>query len=90
MRVASLDELEASSSAGRWSSSDGAENDRNKKANEIVRVTVGSIVKEGGVTSNSKSKLWKDMSLKGAIQNWIMNMSTLRGIQDQRESVHQQ
>ena len=41
MRIASLDELEESSGAGRWSSSWGAENDRNKKVNEIVRAFVG-------------------------------------------------
>ena len=60
MRVASLDELEASSSAGRWSSPGGAENDRNKKVNEIARAFVGSITKEGDivVAPDTKSKLW--------------------------------
>ena len=48
MRIANLDELGASSSAGRWSSSGRAENDRNKKVNEIDRALVGSIMKEGG------------------------------------------
>ena len=71
MRIARLDELAASSGAGRWSSSGGAENDRNKRVNEIVRAFVGSIMKEEDivVASDSKSKLWKDMSLK---QNWNM------------------
>ena len=45
MRIASLDELGAGS-AGRWSSSGGAENDKNKKLDEIVRVLVGKIMKE--------------------------------------------
>ena len=36
----------SSSGAGRWSSSWRAENDRNKKVNEIVRAFVGFIVKE--------------------------------------------
>ena len=69
MRLASL-----SSSAGRWSSSGGAENDKNKRANEIVRAIVGSIVKEGNsvVASHSMSKLWKYMTLKRQIQNWNM------------------
>ena len=47
MRIASLDELEESSGAGRWSSSGGAKKDRNKKVNEIVRTIVGSVMKEG-------------------------------------------
>ena len=74
MRIASLDEVGASSSAGRLSSSGGAENDRNKKVNEIVRASVGLEMKEGDnvVASDSKSKLWKDMSLKRARQNWNM------------------
>ena len=48
----------------------GAENDRNKKVNEIVRVPMGSIMIEGDmvVASDSKSKLLKDLSLKRAIQ----------------------
>ena len=37
MRIASINELGASSSAGRWFSSVGAENERNKKVNDIVR-----------------------------------------------------
>ena len=79
MRIASLDELGASSSAGRWSSSGGAENDRNKKVNKIVRALVGSIMKEEDIVdaSSSKSKLWKDMSLKRAIQSWNVKLSTL-------------
>ena len=46
MRVASFDEVEESSGAGRRSSSEGAETDRNKKANEIVRDLVGLVLKE--------------------------------------------
>ena len=74
MRIGSLDELGASSSAGSWSSSEGAENDRTMKANEIVRAIVGIINKEGDivVASDSKSKLWKEKSLKRAMQNWDM------------------
>ena len=61
-RIARLDELGASSSAGRWSSPGGAENDRNKKANELMRTLVRPITKEGDtvVASDSKSKLWRD------------------------------
>ena len=71
MRIASIDELEKGSSTARWFSPGGAENDRNKKANEIVRAIVGSIVKKGDiiVASDRKSKLWKDMSLKRAMQH---------------------
>ena len=51
----------ASSSAGRWSSSGGAENDRNKKAGHRgFNSEEGDIV----VASDSKSKLWRDISLK--------------------------
>ena len=46
MGIASLDELGASSSAGRCPSSLGAENDRNKKVNEVVSVLVGFLMKE--------------------------------------------
>ena len=62
MRIASLDELRASSSAGRWSSSGGAENDRNETVNEIASAHAGSTRKEGDivVASDNKSKLWKD------------------------------
>ena len=74
LRIASLDGLGAGSIAVRSSSSGGAENDRNKKVNEIVRAVVGSKMKEGDivVAFDSKSKLWKDMCLKRAIQNWNM------------------
>ena len=60
MRIASIDELETSSRAGRWSSPGRAENDRTKRANELVRALVGLITKEGDtvVASDSKSKLW--------------------------------
>ena len=74
MRIASLDELEESSDPGRWSSSGRAENDRNKKVNEIAKAFVGLVMKGGDiiVASGSKSKQWKDMSLKRAIQDWNM------------------
>ena len=47
-----------------WSSSGRAENDRNKKVSEILRVLVGQVVREGDtvVASDSKSKIWKDVS----------------------------
>ena len=43
-----------------------AENDRNKKVNDVVRAFVGSIMKQGDivVASDSMSKLWKDSCLK--------------------------
>ena len=74
MRIASLDELDASSGAGRWSSSGRAEKDRNKNFNEIERALEGLVMKEGDivVVSDSKSKPWNDMSLKRAIQNRSM------------------
>ena len=73
MRIASIDELETGS-AGRWSSPEGASNDKTKKANDLVRALVGQITSEGDivVVSDSKSKLWRDLSLKRAIQNWNM------------------
>ena len=74
MRIASLDELQASSGALRWSSSGGGANDKTKKANERVRALVGLITKGGDIVvdTDSKSKLWRDMSLKRAIQSWNM------------------
>ena len=72
IRIASFDELETGSSAERWSTSRGAANDKTKKANELVRALVGQITKEVDivVASDGKSKLWRDWSLKRAIQNW--------------------
>ena len=74
MRIASLDELGASSSAGGWSSPGRADIHRNKKVNEMVRAFVCSIMIEGDivVASDSKSKLWKNVSLIRAIPNWNM------------------
>ena len=74
MRIAGLDELGASSSAGRWSFAGGAEKGRNKKVSEMLRAIVGLMAKEEDivVASDSKSKLWKDRSLKRSIQNWNM------------------
>ena len=71
MRTTSTDELGASSSAGRWSSSGGAVNDKNKKVTEIVRAMVGFMTKEEDVVvaSDSKSKQWRDVILKRATQN---------------------
>ena len=66
LRIANIHELETGSTTARWSSPRGAENDRTGKANEFVRSLVG-IPKKG-----SKSKLWKDMSLKRAIREWNM------------------
>ena len=64
MRIASLDEMGASSSARREPSQGGDEIDRTEKAKEIVRALVGSMAKEGDivVASDSKSKLWKDVN----------------------------
>ena len=71
MTIASVDELERGSSTARWPSPGGAENDRTGKANQFVRSLVG-MKKEGDiiVASGSESKLWRDMSLKLAIQDW--------------------
>ena len=69
MTIGSLDELEASSGAGRWSSSGRAQNDRKKEDNEVVRALVGVVMKEGDIVCRCfrrKSKLWKDRSLKRA------------------------
>ena len=48
-----------------------AANDKTKKANELVRID-GQMTKEGDivVASDSKSKLWGDLSWKRAKQNW--------------------
>ena len=74
MRIASIDELETGSSIARWSSPWRPENDRTGKANELVRSLLGIIKKEADiiVASGSKSKLWRDMSLKRAVQDWNM------------------
>ena len=49
-----------------------AANDKTQKAKELVRALVGMIKKERDiiVASNSKSKLWRGLSLKRAIQIW--------------------
>ena len=49
MRIASIDELQTSSSTARLSSPGRAENDRTGKANELVRSLVGVIKKEGDI-----------------------------------------
>ena len=72
MRIASFDELETGSSSARRPSPGGADNDRAGKANELVGSLVTIVKKQGNiiVASGSKSKLWRDMSLKRAVQNW--------------------
>ena len=74
MRIASLDEVGASSSARRALSPGRVEIDKTKKAKEIVRALVGSFTEEEDivVACDSKSKLWKDVDLKRAMQNWNM------------------
>ena len=75
MRIASIAELETGSSARMALSPGRAEIDKKKKAKELVRALVGSITEEEGdivVASDSKSKLWKDVDLKRAMQNWNM------------------
>ena len=74
MRIASIDELETGSSTARWSSPGGAEFGRTGRADELVRSLVGITEKEEDffVASDSKSELWRDMSLKRAIQNLNM------------------
>ena len=86
MRIASLVGSGANGSAGRWSSPGRAANDMNEQVDELVRAFVGSIMKERDivVTTNSKSKLRKDMSLKRVIfENGKRKVSTLRGVQGQ-------
>ena len=74
MRIASQDEMGARSSARRGISPGRAENDKTKKTKQIVRAFVGSTTKEGNivVACDSESKLWKDVDLKRAMQNWNM------------------
>ena len=73
MKIVSIDEFETGSSTARWFSPGGADNDRTQKANEVVRCLVGITKKEEDIiASGSNSKLWRDMSLKRAIQNWNM------------------
>ena len=50
-------------------------NDRTKKAKEIVRAVVGLFV-----ACDSRSKLWRDMSLKRAMENWSMQYRVIGGI----------
>ena len=52
----------------------GADIDKIKKAKEIVRALVGSMTKEGDivVACDSKSKQWKAVNLRRAMQNWSM------------------
>ena len=61
---------EPGSSAERWSSPGRAVKDKTKKANELVGALVAQITKEGDivVAIDSKSKLWRDLSLKRATQ----------------------
>ena len=87
-RITSIGELEASSGAGRWSNSGRDENDRHKRVNDIVRVFVGQITKEGDIVV-SKSKLQRDLSLKRAIQNWNMKHVVIPRSRVSVEIVHQ-
>ena len=61
MRIASFDQMETGSRSGRWSRRVGEGQDH-----EVVRALVGQITREGDtvVVSDSKSKLWRDLSLK--------------------------
>ena len=74
MRIASLDEMGASSSARRGPSPGRVEVDKTKKARDIVRAFVSSIMTGGDtvVACDSKSKLWKDADLKVAMQTWSL------------------
>ena len=76
MRAASVDEMGASSSAKSGQSRRRCEIDKTRQAKEIVRarVIVSSITKEGDIAvgCDSKAKLWKDVDLKKAMQNWNM------------------
>ena len=59
MRIVSLHKMGTCCSARRGHSPEGAEIDKTKKAKEIVR-------------PYTKSKLWKDVGLRRAMQNWNM------------------
>ena len=61
----------ASSSARRGPSPGGAETGKIKQAKVIVGALVGSITKVRDIVMacDSKSKLWKDVGLKRAVQN---------------------
>ena len=74
MRIAGLDEMEASSSASRGLSPGGAEIDKTNKVKEIVRALVSSTTEERDtvVACDSMSKLRKNVDLKRAMQNWNM------------------
>ena len=72
MRIASLDEMEAKSSARTGPSPGGAEIDKTKQAKEIVSegpCGFNNETKDIVVACCSKSKLWKDLSLKQATHN---------------------
>ena len=93
MRFASVDELDTGCSTARWSSPGRAENDRTGKANELVRSLVGTIKKEEDVVvaSDSKSELWRDLSLKRAKQKLEHEICRHREESSVRDkSVHQQ
>ena len=87
MRIASIGELETSSSARRWPSPGELANDKTKNANEVVWALVGQKTKEGDmvVAADSKSKLWRDLSLKtGSTKLEHEKCRHLRGVQGQR------
>ena len=86
MRTTSTDELGASSSAGRWSSSGGAVNDKNKKVNEIVRAMVGFMTKEEDIVVASERRDFEASNTKPEHE-------ISRGCDESRisvEGVHQQ
>ena len=70
-----MSQREAAVQEDGWSSSGRAENDRNKKVSEILRALVRLAMREGDtvVASDSKLKIWNDVSLTRAIQNWNKN-----------------
>ena len=76
--IASLNEMEETSSSARRRLSPGrSEIDKtNTKPMSFVRVLVGLTPEEGDivVAADSKSKQWKDVDLKRAMQNWHMKI----------------
>ena len=87
-RNASIDDLETGRSTARRSSPGGSESD-----NEIVTPLVDIITKEGDnvVASDSKSKLWRDLTFKAS--NTTLEHERCRHCEGSRvsdKSVHQQ
>ena len=65
MRIASLDQMEATCAARRGPSPGGPDIDKTQQAKEIVRVLVGSTTTGWDivVACDNKSKLWRDAAL---------------------------